>query len=543
MLEDLYDKYDVPIGDRIPLEKNILLVVPSPKYDISEAVNGLGVSRYEVAVTWPKDSIDMLAEICAMKPKFVIQCGRGITRKFPAAETDAEFKCFRDRAIAATADSFVGLHHHDEFSIRDGLGTVKSLVELLKKQRRSFCCVSNHGTVGGWVRQYRACKSAGVKPIFAMEAYVSSYRGDDAERKKKHRKANHLLLIARTREGFDNIIRIHNDAQLNGFYYSPRVDRKAIRKWGKGICATSACMKGELPELLMENQYHRARRLYEFYAKCFDQFYIEVQIIECEMQREVNRRLVKFAQDVGAPLVIGCDSHYLEPEHDSTHNILMCIRQGKTVMEQKERDDIWEFDVGNLYYRNAEQVRRGFYKPFKEKGADSESPAFCDDVFTDEVFESAMANTRLIAVDSEIIELDSTIRLPCLYPDGRSILRNKVNDGFRRRGLDNGSSYLAQDGKKVKIPAQAYIDRLCMEFDVITKLGWTDYFLIVEKIVSDAKAKYGEWVVGMGRGSAAGSVVCYCLGITDVDPLVHGLLFERFLSADRVGISACSFEV
>jgi len=1015
MLEELYKKYDVPKEDRIPLEKNILLLVPSPDYDISEAVKGLGLSRFEVAVTWPKESIDMLAEVCAMKPKFVLQCGCNLTRKFPAAEMDGEFEVFRDKALEATADSFVGLHHHDEFSIRDGLGTVSSLVELLKKQRRSFCCVSNHGTVGGWVRQYNACREAGIKAIFSMEAYYSPYRGDDPEEKKKHRKANHLLLIARTREGFDNIIRIHNDAQLNGFYYSPRVDDAAIEKWGKGIVATSSCfpsgtlvftpdgfsrieeksavvtsegeycdsvvtkrlysgkmkdivcrgiacresstadheylivrkenqlkqnssilpmddkyrsvdvqvrrarrrnftaewtsdvsvgdwllfpvesqlslveeidtemfctrtyahrvvirddglkrmrharkngqfsisqlqemgswskssllriengmqfpsvsrlkthlsnvglpeefidrycvpasagecgikdkrpipakirvtnkllflmgaycaeggqngqsvtftlhinedlfageiancmdevfglssshfedkennkrtviissvslcsffdffcgsgceykrvpnfvfslpfelsayflrgymkgdghlsdggkrdgghivsvsvsqemslgvcrlflrggyypttnkragytgddgtkhlphwsvhlsgrqsgevakwiwgdelpvempvciktrnhipirvggtdyytslvkgvstynvrntpvfcrtvdghpsfvtgfasvhncMKGEIPQLLMTDREDDALQRYEFYAKCFDRFYIEVQIIECEEQREVNRRLIRFARKVGAPLVIGCDSHYLEIEHGDTHNILMCIRQGKTVMEQKEQDDIWEFDVGNLYYRNEEQVRRGFCKPFREKDAEEESAPFRDDVFTDEVFEEALKNTRLISVEAEQIELDSTIRLPRLYSDGESILRKKVNAGFKSRGLGGGTEYLDQNGDKVKIPAQAYVDRLRLEFDVITKLGWTDYFLITERIISDARDEYGEWVVGYGRGSGAGSVVCYCLGITDVDPLVHGLLFERFLSEDR----------
>jgi hypothetical protein len=167
MLKDLYDKYEVPPADRIPLEKNILLLVPDSKYDLSVALDGMGLSRFEVAVTWPKASIDTFAEIQGLKPKLVVQCGQNITRKFRSATTIAEFQTLRPLALAATADSFVGLHHHDEFSIRDGLGTVKNLVSLLKKQRRSFCCVSNHGTVGGWVRQYKACRDAGIKAVFA----------------------------------------------------------------------------------------------------------------------------------------------------------------------------------------------------------------------------------------------------------------------------------------------------------------------------------------------------------------------------------------
>lgn len=533
MLQAFYDKYEIPDDDRIPLEKNILLLVPERGYDIGEACDALGVSPFEVSVTWPKTTVHMLAEIALLQPKLVVQCGQRLTRKFPYAETPSDFQALRPLALAATADGFVGLHHHDEFSIRDGLGTVVHLVELLKKQRRSFCCVSNHGTVGGWVKQYTNCQKAGVKAVFAMEAYTSSYRGDDKERKKKYRKANHLLLIAKTREGYDNIIRIHNDAQLHGFYYSPRMDRKAARKWGKGIVATSSCMKGEIPELLMAGQYHRAKRVYEFYKACFDEFYIEVQIIEAEGQREVNRRCIEFAQAVGAPLVIGCDSHYLEPEHDETHNILMCIRQKITVMDQKEKDDTWEFDVGNLYYRTAAQVRETFENGFVEKGSSKHCDPFLDDVFTKEVFAEALANTRRIAVSTEVIELDSTIKLPRLYPDGKQILKDKINVGFRSRGLDKGKTYLDQNGNKVTIHAKDYIARLKHEFHVITKLGWTDYFLITERIISDARKEYGEWVIGYGRGSGAGSVVCYCLGITDVDPLVHGLLFERFLSEDR----------
>jgi len=218
--------------------------------------------------------------------------------------------------------------------------------------------------------------------------------------------------------------------------------------------------------------------------------------------------------------MVSGDSHYLERGHDDTHNVLMCIRQHKTVMEQKEGDDTWEFEVGNLFYRNAEQVVELFRDGFVEKGGEKR-PGFEDDVFTAEVLAEAMGNTLTFARSAEEIELDSTIKLPRLYDDGKGMLRKKVNMGFRRRKLGS------------KPNKDAYLERIRREFGVIAKLGWTDYFLICERIIADAKKEFGEWVIGYGRGSAAGSLVSYCLGITDIDPLEHGLLFERFLDEER----------
>jgi DNA polymerase III alpha subunit len=416
-LTDLYETSKTPVDDRIQSEKNILLVVPDKKHDIGPVLSYLGLSPFEVALTWPKKTVDAVDEIDAVGAKVVLQVDCLLTRKRHSINTQdlKSLDPYRESVREAIADKFVCLHHHDEFSIKDGLGTIgsfdfkkkqwKGLLGLLKAQRRSFCCITNHGSVGGWIKQYNACKKAGVKALFGMEAYTSNYRGDDPEMKKAHRSANHLVLIANNDEGFFNIIRIHNDAQLNGFYYTPRVNREALEKWGKGIIGMSACTAGELPRLLMEGKDTEAKEFWEFHSRVFDAFYIEIQIIEAEEQREANRRLIQFARSVGAPLVLSCDSHYLDPEYAETHDMLMCLRQKKTIMDKREKDDVWSFDVRNLYYRDAAAMRQVFENGYVTEDGTQYAP-FLDDVFTEDVFNEAIANTRKIAVETQNIKLD-----------------------------------------------------------------------------------------------------------------------------------------
>ena len=1004
LLEKFYEERRIDESIRIPLEKNIILIVEDEEYDFSWFLDETGFDRCEFSVTWPKPDIELVEEVTAASPELVIQLGKKFSRRYPFVEEGKVPSEIKERMDKAVADNFVVLHHHDEYSLKDGLGTVDQLTKVLKRQRRSFCCVTNHGSVGGWIKQNRECKKAGIKPIFGMEAYVSNYRGDDPELKRKHRSANHLILLAKNETGFYNIIRIHNDAQLEGFYYSPRMDHEAAKKWGEGIIGTSACflpgtmvftpygfkkiedvqnecvvthkgdllkanptkrrysglvrnikcrglcseifstnnhkmlvvkkedqrkcisrllsgsgwegvdkqvrtarrrefisqwtddisqgdwllfpverdfysvasidtscynnglelghrvqisneglvvvkkarkecgktikeigswtkanlyrvekgnsqpqklrliehlesigidsdefirkycsyvtsdscgllknklpekldidsnlmfvlgaycaegscgkwgvsftlhsneddfaseimdslfeigikstwkkrmgagkrgdvtagstplanflrdvcgegsenkkvpdfifslswdmkkhflrgylmgdgclktsgersngrvvsvsvsealslgvsrimlsggyyptisnkgsyvkngvrhkrtywvsvagrqhrpladfvwgngdgclyendmdrknvpirsngvdyytsvvvdvsryevddievrclsveddksfvvnfasvhncMAGEIPQALMNDDYDEAKRVYEHYRDSFDEFYIELQIIEFEMQREVNRKLIEFARDMGAPVILACDSHYLDPAHAETHDLLMYIRQGKTKLDVVEKDeDVWDFEVRNLYYRTDRQMKEVFEKGFVDNNQE-ERPEFLDEVFTEEVFNEAMQNTLKVARKIENIELDSTIKLPKLYKDSMDILREKVNKGFKELKLN-------KHPEKKK-----YVERLRYEFDVITKLGWADYFLIMEKIITMAKEEFyeevGEWAIGYGRGSASGCLISWCLGLTDCDPIEHGLLFERFLDEGR----------
>lgn len=506
-LEDLYKVRDIRGDDRIR-ERNILVILPEKGADLTGFLDQTGFDRCEIAITWPKDRIQLWEEIALAKPKVIVQYGGRVSKKYPFVDGKVPDELMK-RMEDAVADKFVNLHHHDEYSLKDALGTVNQLVKLLKRQRRSFCCVTNHGSVGGWIKQYLACQKAGIKPIFGMEAYVSNYRGDDPAIKREHRSARHLVLLAKNKEGFDNILRIHNDAQLNGFYYSPRTTHEMCKEWGKGIIATSACMGGEIPHVLMrdplagddeeefrENQFKEAKAIYDTYNDAFDEFYIEIQIIEFEMQREANRRLIKFAKRVGAPLILSCDSHYLDKNYDDTHDLLMYIRQGKTKLDGDvdKDEDVWDFEVRALYYRSYEQMVDVFENGFAIEVSGNvvwKSP-FKDDVFTEEIFQEATSNTLSVARRVDHIEMDNTVKLPKLYSDPRQELKEKVNKGFRALGLNKRKD------------RQAYLDRVRHEFDVICKLGWADYFLVMERIVSMAKEEFkdevGEWAIGYGRG-------------------------------------------
>ena len=271
-LKKFYNSLGTPRGEQIPTEKNIMLVLPKKGYDVSALLARMGVGPYEVAVTYPKEGISMLAEITAARPELVLQVDHRFSRKFPLVSADGDWDAeLENKVKELIADKFVALHHHDEFSIKDGLGTVDQLIKVLKAQRRSYCCVTNHGSVGGWIRQYNACRDAGIKPIFGMEAYMKRDRA-------RERSANHLVLLANNEEGFYNIIQIHNDAQLNGFYYDPRANWECIEKWGSGIIGTSACFAGEIPRFLMnqdlteDERFVRAKEVYDFYNGSFDQF-------------------------------------------------------------------------------------------------------------------------------------------------------------------------------------------------------------------------------------------------------------------------------
>ena len=517
--KDFYESRKITEADWVKNPKNILLVVPNRQFELKPFLEALHLSKWEVAITHPKEGLTLFDEIDFLRPKLVLQIGGRWTKKYPAVNEPAEIDdklLARIHNLEVLADSFVSLHHHDEFSVKDGLGTVNQLTELLQTQRRSFCCITNHGSIGGWIRQHNACKAAGVKAIYGIESYFRQYRGDDPELKKKFRKARHLILLARTEEGFYNLIQIHNDAQLNGFYYFPCSNSEALKKWGKGLVATSSCIGGIIPQLLLRDRHDEAVKWAKFYRSCFDEFYIELSMIEFDEQIEANRRLIKFAQEMDLPMVLANDSHYLFPEHGETHDLIMLINQHKTIHDKMENpDEVWQFSVHNLYYRTTQEMeklwREGFQ--FGEKHW-----VYQDEVFTPEVFNQAMANTREIALKCEEIKLDSEIKLPSLYPDSKEVIRQKVFAGLKTKGYEHN---------------KAYVERAEYELEIINRLGWNDYFLIAEKIVSDTVTKYGEFSIGMGRGSGCGCIIAWMLGLTYIDPIKWGLLFSRFLDDSR----------
>ncbi len=615
-LEELYKSFNVPKEHHLKGPKNVVFVVPTKDFDIKPQLVALGLDRREVAVTYAgkiENPKFLYEEIEVVGPKAVVVIGpAGASKRFPLYITeDAKDMApgLREKVREAVrADWFVNLHHHDEFSVRDGLGTGYGLMKLLKARGGNFCAITNHGHLGGWIRQHSACKKDGVKAIYGVEAYVNDFRGAEAEggiealretlrgvveerkaekppkfekvagpskeelaalskeekaaikeanakrkeeerrlkdeskarkevlvareaelraeilkREEEHkavlqenRKNAHLLLLASTEEGFYNIIKLSNDAAVNGFYYKPRMTHESLKKWGKGIVATSACYSGEIPTLLLAGKADEAKALYEFYKGCFDEFYIELTMIEMKDQIELNRKLIEFAKSVGAKMVVTCDSHYLLREHADTHDVLLLIRDGKTRNDLRERpEEVWQFEARNLYHRCYDEMRSLWSEGFVTQSGDHFT--YKDEVFTEEVFEEACANTRAIALRCADIKLDSTLKLPVLYEDGPKTLREKVMAGFRERGLRG----------------KTYMDRLNHELDVIIKKGYADYFLTMDKIIRDTIERHGVNSIGWGRGSAAGSLVSYCLGLTDLEPIKYGLLFERFLDESR----------
>jgi hypothetical protein len=249
-LDELYKEHGVAEQARLD-PKPIVFMAPSEDYDITPHLHRFGLAPDEATMTWPKtgDPAFMVEEVKAAKSKAVIQVGGvRVSKRYPVIRTDGVCSVSVPGKIhSVIGDTYVNLHHHDEFSIRDSIGTVGALTKILQKRRQRFCAVTNHGSVGGWIRQYSTCKKAGIKPIFGMEAYANNCRSDDPEVRKQHRSNHHLILLARNETGFYNLIRIHNDAQLDGFYYKPRVNHEAVKRWGEGIIGSSACFtKGQL---------------------------------------------------------------------------------------------------------------------------------------------------------------------------------------------------------------------------------------------------------------------------------------------------------
>jgi DNA polymerase III alpha subunit (gram-positive type)/preprotein translocase subunit YajC len=478
-LKEIYNKYKIK-KSRIKCDKRILLICPKRDYDVSEFIDEFLIEDMIYEITFPKckedsDSYELLMlEVQKSNSELCVQIDCNFSKKLPYWSKEKMTSDLPERIEKVRGDVFINLHHHDEYSIRDSLGNVRDYVSMLKDRKQTVCAVTNHGSIGGWIKQYNVCKSNGIKPIFGMEAYVNEYRGDDPIERKKFRKNNHLCLWARNEEGFYNIIKIHNDAQVNGFYYSPRCDSEHLKEWGSGIIASSACYSGDIPMYVEEGNLEKAKERYEFYKSIFDDFYIELTMIEWEAQIEMNKKLIQFAQGVGAKLIVTLDSHYLKASHADTHDLLLLIRKGKTILDKiEDSEEVWQFAVRNLYCRDEKDVRNLWEREYKSE------------IFTEEILNEAIKNTRRITMSCDNIELDSTVRLPKLYPDANKELRDRALRGLKAKALDG---------------VVGYNDRLNFELDVICNMGYADYFLVVERIVKDTKEKFGDLSVGWGRG-------------------------------------------
>ena len=396
--------------------------------------------------------------------------------------------------------SFVHLHLHTEFSLLDGACRIRKLVERVKDLGQEAVAITDHGCMYGVIDFYRACRAAGVKPIIGCEVYVAP-RGRTRFQKVHEFDSHysHLVLLCRNEEGYRNLSYMVSKGYLEGFYIKPRIDLDLLREHAGGLIACSACMSGEISRLLLAGDYGRAKaaalEMRELFGE--DGYYLELQDHGIKAQKQVNAQLIRLSGETGIPLIATNDAHYLRREDAETQDILMCIQTGKTLDEP-----------GRMRF----ETREFFVKSEAEMAA----------LFPDhpEAIENTAKIAELCNVDFEFGKYHLPLfRLPEGWTDGEAYFRKLCLDGFARRYPDRKPEYLKQ---------------LNYEMDMIRRMGFVDYFLIVSDFIAFAK---GSGIpVGPGRGSAAGSMVAYCLNITNVDPMEYGLYFERFLNPERVSM-------
>ncbi|MEK9509656.1 DNA polymerase III subunit alpha [Gemmatimonadota bacterium Y43] len=394
--------------------------------------------------------------------------------------------------------SFVHLHTHSEYSLLDGANRISDLVERAAEFEMPGVALTDHGCMfGAWTFQ-KAARKAGIKPILGMEAYVAP--GDRRDRSRSgqgERAYYHLVILARDRIGYRNLVKLTSMGYTEGFYHKPRVDRELLEQYSEGLIVSSACLAGEVARNLMADNWDGAREAASWYAEVFrDRYYLEVQGHDSEGQEELNRKILQLGDDLGLPVIATNDAHFLSEGDHEAHDVLCCIGLGK----DRNDPNRLQYDRG-LYFKNAPEMAARF----------PDRP-------------DLLENTLAIA-DAVDLTFDKQYHLPEFpLPEGHA----DENDFLE---------YLATQGAKERygdpLPDEAQ-ERLDYELGVIKGTGYAGYFLIVQDFIAWAREQ--DIPVGPGRGSAAGSLVAYAMGITNLDPLEHDLLFERFLNPERVSM-------
>lgn len=425
--------------------------------------------------------------------------------------------------------SFTHLHVHTEYSLLDGSSKIKEITKRAAELGMDSLAITDHGVMYGVIDFYKAAKEAGIKPVLGCEVYVAPGSRFDKEAGTGEDKYNHLVLLAENNTGYQNLMKIVSRGFTEGFYYKPRVDKELLREFHEGIIATSACLAGEVQRYLARGMYEEAKRVALYYQDIFgkDNFFLELQDHGIAEQHYVNPQLLRMSEETGIELICTNDVHYTYADDADAHDILLCIQTGKKVTDENRM----RYTGGQYYLKSPEEMAELFkYAP------------------------QALANTEKIAKRCNVeIEFGVT-KLP----------RFAVPEGFTSWTYLN---YLCYEGLKKRYPQQAadisveefvrlakeesvedrkdvvikiaedtnnIFQRLAYELSVIYSMGYVDYFLIVWDYINFAKRH--DIPVGPGRGSAAGSIVSYCLEITDLDPIKYSLIFERFLNPERVSM-------
>ena len=391
---------------------------------------------------------------------------------------------------------FTHLHVHTEYSLLDGSAKIKELVSRAKELNMDSIAITDHGAMYGVIDFYKEAKSQGIKPIIGCEVYVAS--------KSRFSKDNtgfnysHLVLLAENNEGYQNLIKLVSYGFIEGFYYKPRIDMELLKKYHKGLIACSACLAGAVSRNILNVSYEKAKEVALEYDEIFGRgnFFLEMQDHGLKEQQIVNHALMRMSKETGIPLICTNDSHYIYKEDSVPHDILLCIQTGKTVKDT----DRMRYEGGQFYLKSPDEM----YELFP----------YC---------EEALENTWKIANRCNVEFKFHDLKLPRF-----DVLEGKTASEYLRE--------LCFDGfyKKYENPSDELKERLVYELDTIEKMGYVDYFLIVWDFIKYSKDN--GIIVGPGRGSAAGSLVSYCLSITTIDPVKYDLIFERFLNPERVSM-------
>ncbi|MCX5687174.1 MAG: DNA polymerase III subunit alpha [Candidatus Omnitrophica bacterium] len=393
---------------------------------------------------------------------------------------------------------FVHLHVHTQYSLLDGACLIKNLTDLAKRMKMPACAITDHGNMFGAIEFYQSSMANGIKPIIGSEVYIAPKGRLDKTFSQGEDTANHLILLVKNEIGYKNLMKLVSIGYLEGFYYKPRIDREVLAQHSEGLIALSSCLKGEIPRSVMNRKEEKLRELAAEYRNIMgkENFYFELQDNSIPEQQEVNKELIKLGKELDIPLVATNDVHYLTKDSAKAHEALLCI-QTQTTLDDPNR---MKLQTDQFYFKSPEEMK-ALFKDVPE----------------------AISNTIKIAERCNL-ELDFKKTFLPHYVVPQGVTREKYMKDLCEQNLRH---------RYKEVNAQIE-ERLENEVKVISKAGYTSYFLIVWDFVNYAKSK--GIAVGPGRGSAAGSIVSYLLGITDIDPLKYNLLFERFLNSERVSM-------
>lgn len=395
-------------------------------------------------------------------------------------------------------NNFTHLHVHSEYSLLDGACRIKDMIKKVKELGQSSIAITDHGSMYGAIEFYKEAKKNGIKPIIGCEVYVAKRTRFDKVRELDSER-HHLVLLCKNEVGYENLIKMVSYSFIDGFYIKPRVDEELLKKYHEGLIALSGCIAGKIPRALLNNDYNFAKSTALNYQEIFGKgnFFLEIQDHNIREEKIVLPKLIELSKDTNIPLVATNDCHYINKEDSRMHQILLCIQTNHTINDENKM----EFNTDQVYIKSEEEMREIF--------------SYCQE---------AVDNTAKIA---DMCNLDfefGKTKLPHFdVPDNMDhfeYFKNKCYEGLYKNYGQN--------------PSGGIIDRLEYELETIKNMGYVDYFLIVHDFIAYAKSK--GIPVGPGRGSGAGSLAAYCIGITGLDPLKYNLLFERFLNPERVSM-------